>query len=178
MPTTEADKKKIAQLLEDLGEPGDEDEIVVDEKPDPVLAKAKSPQHISVDMQMPDNPHVLSGGDGDKTSNLPDEIMGQFSAIQGEIWDAIKNDRKLIDKYIELWADRASDAEMTKQCYVEAITSLLTTKATTSMNATRLLDSFSKMLSTLKNMKIENEDNKLGDLLDESPIDGFDPNEP
>lgn len=113
-------------------------------------------------------------------SSLADQLLDRFGKLQGEIWAKQQEDRASIDKYLGMFEDRIADPEQVKVCYVEAIAALLSTKATGSMNATKLLDSMAKMVAAIKTMTDTGGGGEvdLSKMLGESPNDEFDPNEP
>jgi len=145
---------------------------------DPIASH--EPQLIQIDVGDIDDA-APSGQPSDAVAKLTDEIISQFGDKIGQIWNKLQVDREQLDHYIGIFTDRIVDHESTKTCYVEALTTLLTTKASTSINASKLLDSIAKMTGVIKNIKIENTDvGGLNALLDESVPDneGFDPNAP
>lgn len=127
---------------------------------------------------------------GTKQEKSPDEIqlselLDEFKIIKEEFLKAFNSDRKDIDKFITRFSNRVKDPESAKQYYVEAITSLLATKANTGMNAIKLLDSVAKMLSATKNHSGLNNANNgldlaqlLGDDDDDDVMNDFDPDNP
>jgi len=138
------------------------------------------PQRIAIKASEIDASGLTKGVTEGKASDLAIAIMQQFGERTEEIWKILMADRKLIDKYIEIFNDRIGVPENTKGYYVEALTTLLSTKANMSINASRLLDSIAKMTGAIKNMKTDSAASvDLGALLeDESLEEGFDPNNP
>ena len=117
---------------------------------------------------------TASGGDA---GELIGELLNGYKDRTTDIWNKINADRSLIDEYLTMFTTRIDTPESTKGYYVEALVSLINTKAATSMNATKILDSVAKIVATIKNMGVENSTNvDLEKLLDDGPTKtlGFD----
>jgi len=121
-----------------------------------------------------------SGGDNDM-GDLATKILKDYGTRTDEIWKQLVEDRELLNKYIELFSDRINDPEKAKTVNVDALTTLLNTKTSASINATRMLDSTAKMIVAIKNMKTDGvTSTSLDDLLNDGVGDTeeFDPNQP
>ena len=135
-PNSELDLQKV---LDELDEPDEID----DDTPDPIIEKSEDAQHIKVKPQTitkAPKPDKADGGDDSGAGNgdLIDKITSKFSEVLDGIWGMVASDRKLVDKYIALLTDRISEPDTTKSCYIVALTALINTKASTSMNSTRV----------------------------------------
>jgi len=114
-------------------------------------------------------------GQNNEMNEFLDKLCKEFSEMRGQIWSKVNEDREKIDHFINLFTQRIEDATNTKSVYVESITSLLQTKANTSMNASKMLDSVAKMVSAAKNMPTSDSGLELDDILND---DGYDDEEP
>lgn len=136
-----------------------------------------SPQHITIDTGSAAS--VEAAAKNDAASVLIEQIIKQFGERSGAIWEKVLEDRTQLDKYISVFMDRISDPESAKSCYVEGLTALLSVKATTSINASKLLDSIAKMTAAVKNIKSESSDTSLVGMLDDDGSQPtFDENNP
>ena len=157
-----------------------------DDEPEPHLEKSQEEIHLETDeeelgevpkgpnqviktstVSSEDSPDDSGDADSDVVKKLETMIEG-FGSRQDEIWSLLKEDRAKIDEYLKLFVDKIAGEDKGKGMYVEAIASLMSTKATTSMNATRVLDSTSKLISAAKNLKSDGADSDLAALLKES----------
>ena len=136
------DDENIEDLLAEITEDDDEE---TEE-----LASGQEPQKISINPDEVDSSQTAS--DDTPIFDIISEVVGKFGGHADEIWAAIRSDREQIDDFLTILQDRISSVQDTKQYYIEAITSLLSTKANASINASRLLDSIAKMVSASKNV--------------------------
>lgn len=180
--------EELQEILDGLDDEGDDDV-----PPQESTQEADEEESVQV-LELP----VATGAaekDPPPTSTMPttksfnfdemlEKVMGDYSEVKAEIWQAIKQDRVKIDTFLTLFQERISEVENAKSVYVEAIASLLATKASTAMNSTRLLDSMAKMTTALKGVidKEKGADMNLNALLndndDNDDSDGFDENAP
>ncbi len=86
-------------------------------------------------------------------------ILTDFEAKESEMWSNLTKDRQVCDKYLTIFTNKF--LETNKSVLIEAITSLVNSKATNSLQAARYLDSKTKMLSVLKNMKEDDGDDGM-----------------
>lgn len=99
-----------------------------------------------------------------QTRDTLNKIISKFENIESYIMDSVREDREKIDHYITMFTGRAANDDA-KAIYIESITSLLNAKLNTTVNAARLLDSMAKMVSAIKNVQLEDDDNvDLSDL--------------
>jgi cobalamin biosynthesis protein CobT len=128
-----------------------------------VESESTSKQVIKVSAQS--NESELADVSKSSSTEFIDTIIKKFESHTDQVWDALMADRKQLDQYIAIFTDKVSNPEEVKSCYVEALTSLLTTKASTSTNASKFLDSISKIISAVKSMKSEGSRINLSELL-------------
>ena len=99
------------------------------------------------------------------------KVLEDFHNTKKEILSNTTSDRNQIDQYITIFHDRIKDESSTKQYYVEAITSLLSTKAKSSADSIKALDAMSKIISSIKNHDAfeasAGNDEDISDLLQE-----------
>lgn len=111
-------------------------------------------------------------------------LIDNFTDIKKQLLKNLEEDRADIDKYIKRFSRRIAKKDEVKQYYVEALTTLLSTKAGTSMNTIKVLDSIAKILAATKNHNALNNDNDSMDLSDllsnvsEEADESFDPDNP
>lgn len=135
--------------------------IVHDDVPEP----KHNPQHITIDTSKVEAAEVVAKNDA--AALLIEQILKQFGERSGAIWDKVLEDRTQLDKYINIFMDRIAEPENVKACYVEGLTALLSVKATSSINASKLLDSIAKMVAAVKNIKSESTDTSLDGILND-----------
>jgi len=174
-PSGSPAKSKRPSLVkkDDKKEEGKEPKEV---KEDPVLAKAKTPQEIRVAPITAEQ--LASGKANDQIASLMHKIAAEFSGIQGAIWSNLKDDRAKIDYYLNLFTSRIDVPAETKQMYIEAITTLVATRAATSMNSSKLLDSMAKMAAAIKNIETEGQNMDLVGLLRDAPASDINEDQP
>jgi hypothetical protein len=174
MSTDSEEDQVINDLLDEL----DEEESELTPEPEvpslQLIGGAPEPTHdpqqitIAPDVDSPAASVASSGGDSGK---LIEALLGVVEARTADIWGKVNADRALIDKYLEIFTTRINQPEDTKGYYVEALVSLVNTKAATSMNATKILDSTAKIVATIKNIGVENSTNVDLEKLLESDSD-------
>jgi len=153
-------------------EPIDVAEAVPDAVPDDV---GEPPVEAESDEQPREQQRIVIGSsdaasdqpdiDGSGTTDLIDKLAQDFDQLRGEIWAAIREDRQQLDKFIKMFEERIADPDDVRSFYVKAIASLLSTKVTTSMRASQLLDSVARMVSAIKNAERGDEALDLSKLL-------------
>jgi hypothetical protein len=117
-------------------------------------ATASAPPPSIPDPAMPVMPAgAAENKASDDISELSNNIMAHYQELQTKIWEQLNADRSMIDEYIAIFKEKVQGADTCKQYFVEALTALVTAKASTSANASKLLDSCAKMASAIKNMK-------------------------
>lgn len=146
------------ELAEEQPEP--EDDSIANSKPNQIISVDKKKQEAKTESQVTDDKRI-------------EEILNKFNVIGDEIHNYIKSDRQKIDEVIHLFMDRIENPEA-KTAYVEAITSLLSTKVMTSGHATRLLDSMTKSITATKNLNQGGGSVELNELLGGDDSEGFD----
>lgn len=108
----------------------------------------------------------LSGGSADLG-----EIFSAFNDLKDNIEDNFRDDRLKIQDYLNLISNDGS-AHGYKNAHFEAIASLMSTKASTTSNRVKLLDSLSKIISATKNYGNNNDssddEEDLRSLINES----------
>ena len=121
-----------------------------DEEDDPVLHPTQDVISVTKgDLSPADNTGTAT--EKGPSSDQDGELIKIFKEVRQEIWNGIKEDREQIDEQITIFLERIQDPDKVKNCYVESITSLLSTKASTSTNGTRILDSMTKLIVATKN---------------------------
>lgn len=163
------DDKELFDILDKLDDEEMENKPIPKPKPKP-----KPKPELKVDSVIPGSASDTKDEPNVELSSL---LMKSFGAFHSQIWSKLNDDRNQVNEYINYFRDRL-DVEV-KQCYVEALVALLNTKATTSMNATKILDSLAKMTAAVKNIKVEaNDSDVLKGLLNEDLDTSFNPDEP
>lgn len=80
-------------------------------------------------------------------------LIEEFRKLQSDIISHMDKDDDVIQSTFQLLMDRIRDEDKVKQYYIEAITSLLSTKVHSSASRIRLLDSVTKFTNSIKNSK-------------------------
>ncbi len=183
---SEVDIEEDEDIVEDekiesnVEEPSLEESHLSTKEEEPEVGPS-GPQQV-IKTHLAEEDQVISGGDGDDeiTQQLK-SLVNDFKGMRDKMWRAIGQDRERIDSLLQLFLDRIQDTETDpRTCYVEAITSLMATKAGLSTSMNKTLDSMTKLVSAAKGLKSEGGSNaNLIDLLSgNDDDDGFDEDAP
>lgn len=95
------------------------------------------------------------------------KMISGFNIYRQDIEQGFKDDRLKIQEYLDMIiADIAKRGEL-KQSHLEALSSLMATKAMTTANKIRMLDSIAKMVSAIKNYDATKQNSvDMGDIRD------------
>lgn len=161
---TESAAKKSSDLPDDIKNILDKVETHTGEVIEPELEPKKAnPQVISISSSDLDD----DGDDGEDSGDAQHreivqetlkKLVSNFEQNTDNVWKLIEDDRTKIDEFLTLFSARIADVKETKICYVEAITSLLSTKANIGVNASRVLDSCARLITAAKNLGHQNDE--------------------
>ena len=94
-----------------------------------------------------------------------DKLVGDFDVLKSQIAEEFKSDRKIIQSFIDYFEQQLKAGDI-KNCYVEAIASLLSTKINASTSSVKVLDSIAKIISATKGID-KPKDIDLSGILDD-----------